>query len=132
MDEGEIETTAERLSDVVQKMNSSGRTRLVIAWDDQSSVQKLREIMKEVAAQHEISVAIHVKPNGRGKAVNRRIDTEAVLVKRTEGMIYANTLRSVREEVLARGLSDTIRDVREAKNGHEPCPHRCQNTDKYK
>lgn len=57
----------------------------------------------EVAAQFQTTVAIHVKPDAKGKVTNRKTETDAILVKRTEGATYASTLRSVRDEELTKG-----------------------------
>lgn len=97
----------------------------MIAWNDQKRLEELREVAEEVATRYEISVAIHVKLNSKDKATTRKVETEAIMVRRSEVAIYTNTLRSVRDEVLARGLGNTTRGVRESKTGDD-----CQTTGK--
>lgn len=118
VDGGDNETIGERLKMVFQRMATAGRNKLAMAWDDRSKVDKLREDVEGIAAQHEITLAIHVKPDGKTKPPVRKPDTEAILVKRAVGATYANTLRSVRDEVMEKGLGDSIRGVRETRTGH--------------
>lgn len=66
-------------------MMAEGRTKLALAWDDPKRRKEVREVVEEAAAKHKISVAIHVKPGSMGKATTRKEETEAILVKRSEG-----------------------------------------------
>lgn len=112
-----MEAKAASLETVLQTMNKSGRTKVAITWDDQKNVEKPKEVAEEAATRYIIWVAIHVKLNSKGEATTRKIETEAILVRRSEKATYANTLRSVRDEVLARRLGDTIMSLRESKTG---------------
>lgn len=61
---------------------------------------------------------ICIKSGTRVKATTRKEVTETILVKRSEGGSYVDTLRMVKDEVSkTEGLRNSIRDVKESCGG---------------
>lgn len=121
IDEGDPETIERRVGLTLDKLTTMGKSKIAIAWDDQLAckLEDAREGIERAAAKYKATVAIHVKPRRQDKIVtkDRRPETEAIVIKRAEGQTYANTLMSVRKEVLDKGLEESIKAVRETKGG---------------
>ena len=120
IDDGDKTKMKERFLKVIQKVASDGKARLAVAWDDlmKEDLTTWREVLEEAAASCKVEVSIHTKQTKKAvKPPVRKTSTDAILIKKAEGATYASTLKLVREEEIQKGLTNTVRGVRETKSG---------------
>lgn len=121
VDEGGPEEIEKRLAIVLSRLAKEGQNKLALAWDDQlkSKLEENRDLLERMASENKVTINIHVKPRKKDKERENGVKskTDAIFVKKAESRTYASTLTSVRNEVIKKGLADTVRGVRETKNG---------------